>query len=237
MGSIQVRIPINGEYFVVILARIVDVDLPLLLGLDVLSRLKAVLDFGKYTMTSTAGNCTIPLTKRMGHAYIDWQSSILYTEPELRKMHRHFFHPSTDKLYAIIKRAEPTTTNTGMYDILEKVKGTCDTCQRNAAEPHRFRVSLPNEDCVFNRVVSMDIMFLDSKSVLHVVDRDTKFGAASFLLGQSASQVWQTFLNIWVSVYVGFPESVAIDQGPQFQIHEFSSLLQSAGIITKPSGV
>lgn len=49
---------------------------------------------------------------------------------------------------------------------------------------------------MLNRMVGMDIMTLDSQAVLQVVDRDTKFGAACFLEGQSAAHVWQAFLNI-----------------------------------------
>lgn len=237
LGKMKVRIPIKEDYFVDIEASVVDVDVPLLIGLDVLGRLKVILDFNEFTMSSTTENWTIPLSRKMGHAYIEWADSILYTELELRRMHKHFYHPSTEKLYAVIKRAEPSTTHTGIYDILDKVRNTCETCQRNSREPHRFRVSLPGEECTFNRIVSMDIMSLDSKPVLHVVDRDTKLGAACFLDGESAAHVWRAFLNIWVSVYVGYPDYVAIDQGPQFQSHEFKSFLNSAGIQLRPSGI
>lgn len=198
LGRIVIRIPIINDYFVDIMAQIVNVDVPLLLGLDVLERLKIVLYFNDYSMSSIAEDWTVPLIMKNGHAYVVWCSKILYSEAELRKMHRHFYHPSTDKLYAVIKRAEPATTNTGMYDLLENVRDTCDKFQRNAAEPHRFRVSLPTEDCVFNRKFSMDIMFLDANALLNVVDRDTNFGAACFLSGESASHVWRTFQNIWV---------------------------------------
>ncbi len=46
---------------------------------------------------------------------------------------------------------------------------TCDTCQRLAKEPTRFRVSLP-EDIVFNRTVLVDLMWLESEPS-HVVDK------------------------------------------------------------------
>lgn len=45
-------------------------------------------------------------------------------------------------MYALLKRGEPTTTNSGMYDIFDKVRNTHDEVQRNSKEPHRFRVSI-----------------------------------------------------------------------------------------------
>lgn len=115
-----------------------------------MDKLKIILDFGNYTMTSFAENWTLPLTKKYGHAYIEWANEILYTEKELRKKHRHFFHPTTDKMYAVLKRADPTTTNYIIYDVLDEVRKTCDVCQMNAAEPYRLRVSMPAEECVLS---------------------------------------------------------------------------------------
>lgn len=42
---------------------------------------------------------------------------------------------------------------------------------------------------------------------------------------------------MWVSTYVCLPEYFSIDQVHQFQSHEFSSLLESAGIQIRPSRV
>lgn len=152
-------------------------------------------------------------------------------------MHRHFYHPATDKLHAMIKRSEPTEGHIFMRETQETIKWTCDTSQRNAGEPHRFRLSMTSNECLFNRLVSMDLMSMDSNTVLHVVDLDTRLGAACFLPGKSASQVWQCFLNIWASTYSGFPECVAIDQGPKFRRQEFRSKFKSAGIAFQQSGV
>lgn len=191
-------------------------DVPLLICLAVLSRLKVVPYFNKYTMSSTSEKWMIPLCRKLGHAYIKWTEIILYTVLELRRMHKNFYHPSIEKFYEVIKRSEPSTTHSRIYDTLEKVKNTCETCQQKSRELHLFPVSLPDEEWKFNLVVSMDIMMLDSASVLHIVDRDNKLGVACFLDGSTAAHVWRSFLNIWVSVYIGYPEYVALDQRPQF---------------------
>lgn len=70
-------------------------------------------------------------------------------------MHRHFYHPYTDKMYAVIKRVYPTTTYNGVNEILYKVGYNVYICQWNSSEPYRSRVSLPTVHCVFNRIVAM----------------------------------------------------------------------------------
>lgn len=117
-----IRIPILESYVADIEAQVVDVDVPLLIGLEVLSRLKVVLDLNDFTIVSKTECWSVPLVKRNGHAYAEWQDKLQYTESELRKMHQNFYHPATDKLHAIIRRAEPKDPHTGMYDALGKVK-------------------------------------------------------------------------------------------------------------------
>lgn len=80
-------------------------------------------------------------------------------------------------------------------------------------------------------------MKVDNKTVLHIVDRDTKFSAATFLIGESTADVWSAFIMKWVTAYIGYPEVVILDQGPQFQSLEFASLLSAAGIKRKDAGI
>ena len=80
-------------------------------------------------------------------------------------------------------------------------------------------------------------MKINGNQILHVVDRDTRFSSATILHGESTSDVWKSYLEIWVNKYVGFPDVISVDQGPQFQSKEWKSLLQLAGIKFKPSGV
>lgn len=140
-------------------------------------------------------------------------------------------------MYALLKRAHPDTTNPDTLAELEKIQSSCDVCQREADAPYRFRVSLSHSEVVFNRVVSLDLMKLNNKSILHAVDRDTKFSAACFLNGETTLHVWQAFLHIWVTTYVGYPDTLVFDQGPQFSSEEWKSLAHDAGISLHQSGV
>lgn len=42
---------------------------------------------------------------------------------------------------------------------------------------------------------------------------------------------------IWVSPYVGYPDCISVDQGPQFQSDEWKNLLLESGIKLQPSSV
>ena len=84
----------------------------------------------------------------------------------------------------------------------------------------------------------MYIMSLEGDSVLHIIDKDTLFSAASFLLsGETADEIWSVYLKYWVNPYVGFSDAIHDDQGPQFQSQKWRNLLQSAGIKQLYSGV
>lgn len=94
-----------------------------------------------------------------------------------------------------------------------------------------------SDDIVFIRTLSFDLMKLNQRSVLHALDRDTKFSAACFLNDESTFQARQAFLCIWVTTYVGFPEILALDQDAQFCSDEQCSLAQGSGISLHHSGV
>lgn len=111
-----------------------------------------------------------------------------YFEYELKRIHRHFYHPGTDKLVNLIHQEAPEHDEPELRKKLEHIRKSCEPCQRLAKQPGLFHVFLQNEDCVFNRTVGMDIMKINKQSVLHEIDRDTEFGAATFLDGESSEK-------------------------------------------------
>lgn len=101
---------------------------------------------------------TVPLVRKLGHVYYVWERNVLKTMPELRKLHRHVFHPRPDRLYAVINMAGGERAKQDTLKQLHEVSNTCDLCQGLSKEPSRFSVALPPEDIVFNRKVLLDIM-------------------------------------------------------------------------------
>ena len=177
-GTLEFRIPVGQNYFVSIIANVVDIDVPLLLGLDILESYKLVIDVAGRLLISNDHGWELDLIRKLGHLYCVWTTDVLYTTNELRRIHRHFFHAHSERIFSLMKRAEDFDATAETTKELKELTSSCDIFQKLAREPGRFRVSLPSEDIVFNRTVYMDIMYFDGKLVLEIVDKDTQFIAA-----------------------------------------------------------
>lgn len=74
-------------------------------------------------------------------------------------------------------------TNSGTEQTLEKVQKKCDVCQRLFHASIRLKVSLPIYDDLKSREeLSKDLIFLEGKAVLHLIDTAIRFSAAIFLI-------------------------------------------------------
>lgn len=238
IGTLTMRIPLADDFFMELSVDVVDVNVPLLFGLDTLDKFHMYANTVLNRLVCEAYSVSVPLVRKLGHVYFVWERNVLYTMPELRKLHRHFFHPQPDRLYAVINKAGGEHAKPSTLRQLQDVSNTCDLCQRLSKEPSRFRVALPPDDIVFNRTVLLDIMYLDGKPLLHVVDKDTLFSAAAFLSsGESTEDVWRAYVRCWVTPYVGYSDSMHTDQGPQLVSDEWKALQLSAGIKRLESGV
>ena len=184
-----------------------------------------------------------PLVRKNGHVYLEWPTSksVLFSSPELLRLHRGFSHPATDKLYNLLRTARPYETNQETKLVLDQIKQACDTCQRLGPTPVRFKASLPTQDSVkFGEELSMDLMFLDGKALLHIVDTATRFSAAAFLdddFNQSVEGIWLAFIQIWCTMYTGYPNRIRVDQGSSFTSDRWRQLTDLAGIQLRISGV
>ena len=237
LGELEVRMPVDNTYFLSISIQVVDVNVPLLLGLDFLDAFGMNVDASRDILRSEERGWSFDLVRKFGHLYVEWDAGNYYTAKELKKIHRHFFHPDTGRLYAMLKRADAEETTPDVMGNLETITKECDICQRHMKEPRSFRVALPPEKVVFNKVVLMDRMTLSGKPVLHMVDRDTKFSVAEFLQGESAKEAWNVYMSAWATTYIGFSDEIHADQGPQFRSREFQTYAADADIKLTLSGV
>lgn len=95
-----------------------------------------------------------------------------------------------------MQRADPKKVLSHVMEDLERIKATCDIWKIEANPPHWFLVSLPDNDCFFNRTVFFDVLKLDGKTVLHAVDKETNYSAACFMDIESTKEVWEEFMRI-----------------------------------------
>jgi hypothetical protein len=89
---------------------------------------------------------------------------------------------------------------------------------------------------VFNQEVRLDLVWIDENHTLQVVDAGTRFSAAGFLDAENVSSIWNFFLRIWTTVYVGYPESMLTDQGSVVMAAEWSFACKLAEIHLRHDG-
>lgn len=90
-------------------------------------------------------------------------------------------YPESERLYSLLRRTHKEEGDPKTLQQLETIETFCDIYQRLSTKPIRFRVNFPDEFITFNRTIYMDLMTIDKQTVLHIVDKDTKFNAASFM--------------------------------------------------------
>lgn len=104
----EFRIPLSGNRYLPVIADIVNADIPLLIGLDYLDREQILPDNIQNKLICETESWELPIIRRMGHMFVEWDiRTIFFTKVELFRMHRNFFHPSSQKLFNIHKRGFP----------------------------------------------------------------------------------------------------------------------------------
>lgn len=58
------------------------------------------------TLVCVNEGVSLPVVRKLGHAYFERGSDMLYTSSELQKVHRRFFHAKREMLYSVMKRAD-----------------------------------------------------------------------------------------------------------------------------------
>lgn len=114
----------------------------------------------------------IRLIRKLGHVKIEWVPPNLYSELEIRQIHIHFLHTQSNRLFAVMKLANPKAVSPTVYSELENDKASWNICRCESDAPLQFRGSLTNSECVFNRIVLFHIMKLDGKTIRDVVERE-----------------------------------------------------------------
>jgi hypothetical protein len=203
----------------------VRATVPLLIRFDVLDANGLIADTVSNKLKCPKVGWETPLVRKIGHVYLEWsyEGNILFSKSKLTKMHRGFYHSSSENLLKLLKRARADDTNQETMHLLQQIASACETCQKLGPKPIRFKVSLPNmEDIVFGDELSIDLLFIDGQAVLHVADTATRFSAATSLdshngsFGQSVEGVWLALIETWLTLYTGYPNRLRIDAGSIF---------------------
>ena len=124
----------------------------------------------------------------------------IYSTAQRLKLHPQFAHPSAEKLYALVRRAGLKSVTQQIIERLKEIENLCEQFQRIRNPPFRFRVSIGHENVRFNPRSYNELICLDYKPVLQIVDEATHFFAARFLPKMSTEAIWDSIVVCWSSV-------------------------------------
>lgn len=104
----KLRMPLSDCQVLYFYAYIIDENTPLLLRLYVMQENGLVLKFPESTMQMAQYSGTLPVTFFHGHSFVILPAlSIFFTITEPTRLHFPIFHPSADKLFRLVQRADP----------------------------------------------------------------------------------------------------------------------------------
>lgn len=129
--------------------------------------------------------------------------SIFFTWLELTRLHLHFFHPSTDKCFQPLLSSDIFKAKPEVKGLLDDDSEACIKCMQYCERKYWFRVSLPPETIIFNQEITIGVLWLDNKRVLHVICTHTYFSNDIWVGSKSTRDMWFEFLECWCTIYVG----------------------------------
>jgi hypothetical protein len=235
IGTVVVATPVGNISF-----HVVQENTPFLLSLADMDQLQLRFDNLRNLLISPTKS--VPVVRRFGHAFLLWNTSLTslisesfslnpcyLTSAELARLHRRFGHPSVQRLSALLERSGHSIEK----DALEHLSKYCQYCQKHSRSPGRFRFTL-RDDVTFNYNVVVDILYIEGKATLHIVDEATRFQAGRFLKDISAKHTWEALRVCWIDTYLGPPDLITHDAGKNFVSKEFKQYAGNLGITVKP---
>lgn len=97
-------------------------------------------------------------------------ADIYLTDTKLWQVHTCFGHSSVNKLHKLLTQAGHDIK----HKIIEMINKFCHDYQIKGKAPQRFKFTL-KKDIDFNYNISVNVIYLSEKPVLHTVDTITAF--------------------------------------------------------------
>lgn len=113
---------------------------------------------------------------------------------------------------------------------LKKVSEDCEVRRRVSSAPRRFELTVETEALSFNHLVQVDTMFIHGCPIVHMVDKETHFCAASFLRSQPSKELWKTIQRMWSLVHLGPPNYLVVDQRSAYTSKEMRPCTEEMGV-------
>ena len=246
-SNMSVTLPVRiGQKKVKLETEVVDADIPLLLSKEAMKKSDTTIDFANDTVTMFGENIKLSLASS-GHYMINLfpEKEVLIAttdeigsnenEKELKKMatklHLQFGHAPAHRIIELLKDAGKQDDKLSKQ--IQSVVQDCDTCKIYQKAKNRPVVSF-NLAKDFNEVISMDLKFIESHGILHIIDNATKFSSAAVLKGKKKEEIVEKIFLHWIQVF-GSPENFFSDNGGEFNnelMRELGELLNTRVLTT-----
>lgn len=160
---------------------IIDEDVPILLSLgdmDLMDIFYKNIE-SKFRHQENGKIATVTCFYEISFLHLHPLMECPFTEAELRRLHRRFGHPKTDKFSNLPNRSELSKFTNETCDRLEKINRRCKLCLEQAPAPRRFKLTL-GDNKEFNHTIFVDMFYSKKKLILHVVDESKLYQAAKW---------------------------------------------------------
>lgn len=95
----------------------------------------------------------------------------------------------------------------------------CMHCQEHGKSSRRFSFTI-KDDIEFNYNVIVNILYIQGKPVLHLIDKATRFQTGRWLKNISTKHVWDQLRVFWIDTYFSPSDLVTVDTNKQIMIKE-----------------
>lgn len=114
-------------------------------------------------------------------------SSCMLALLELSGLHKHFEHPVTNEVTCLPNVSKLVIAGPETWKVLKSLKNECDLCRIYAHTVFNFTLQ---DETVFNSTARADIVYIESKSVFHVLHKTTNFRIIGLLENMSSKTTW-----------------------------------------------
>ena len=125
----------------------------------------------------------------------------------IRKLHLRLWHASSKKLTAILATAGLPKS---VLDLVPSVVDSCHVC-RQWQKPTSRSVSSNRLAQQFNEVVQIDLLFIEDKIILHMIDESTRFTVMTEIQDRQSGTIVDAMTECWIR-YFEAPKLILSDQ-------------------------
>ena len=181
------------------------------------------------------------IIRRYGHAFFAWYIFIFnitieffdhnfcfLTDVKFRRLHCCFDYSFVRRLQHVFKRSDHEFEIKALKHLIKY----CEHCQKHEKSFDRFNFIIKN-DVDFNYNIIVNILYINSKSILHIIDNIICFQIGRWLKEIFTKHVWNQLRYCWIDIYFGLFDFIFTDVNKQFAAKKFKQYAANMGIIVK----